>query len=385
MSQTNPVYQFVITGGPCAGKSTCLSVLDNALSEKGIRTIVVSETATEVITSGISPVDLPEIIFQGDIMRNSYAKEESARAAAKFYAQKSPVVILYDRGIPDGRAYMQKRNYNKSLASIGFNEVSVRDQYDAVFHLVTAANGAEQAYTTANNAARSETPEQARALDVKTMQAWVGHPHLRVIDNSTDFSGKINRLVGEVFAVIGLPVPIEIENKYLIERPSKSLITSFNAVKSEILQTYLKEKEPGIERRVRQRGINGQYSYFYTEKADAENGGRIEREQKITQREYLRLLMQSVAQVRKDRYCFVHEGQYFELDIYPNWKKEAVLELELTNQSQKINIPDELKVLRDVTNVPEYRNRALAEDFKSNLSASVQSNSVAPKTPKISL
>jgi len=383
MQQTHPIHQFVITGGPCAGKSTCLSVLDNALSEKGIRTIVVSETATEVITSGMSFMDLPEIVFQGNIMRNSYAKEESARAAAKIYAQKSPVVILYDRGIPDGKAYMDAKNYSKSLANFELNEISARDQYDAVFHLVTAAKGAEQAYTTLNNAARSETPEQAIDLDTKTMQAWVGHPHLRVIDNSTSFEGKINRLVGEVFSVLGLPVPIEIEKKYLIKRPSRSLILSFGAVKSEILQTYLKEKEAGVERRVRQRGINGQYSYFYTEKSDASDGGRIEREQKINQSEYLKLLMQGVAQIRKDRYCFVHTGQYFELDIYPNWKKEAVLELELTNQSQKIDVPSSLTVLRDATDLPEYKNRALAEAFSAKARKQKHLSRVKIISPKI--
>ena len=41
--------------------------------------------------------------------------------------------------------------------------VEVREaRYDAVFHLVTAANGAERFYTLENNQARSETPQQAR-------------------------------------------------------------------------------------------------------------------------------------------------------------------------------------------------------------------------------
>jgi hypothetical protein len=58
-------------------------------------------------------------------------------------------------------------------------------------HLVTAAIGAEKYYTTENNAARSETLEEARALDFKILNTWVGHPNIRIIDNSTDFQGKI--------------------------------------------------------------------------------------------------------------------------------------------------------------------------------------------------
>ncbi len=39
--------------------------------------------------------------------------------------------------------------------------VSLREgRYDAVFHLVTAAQGAERFYTLENNEARSETPQQ---------------------------------------------------------------------------------------------------------------------------------------------------------------------------------------------------------------------------------
>ena len=44
-----------------------------------------------------------------------------------------------------------------------------------------------QFYTTGNNAARSETVEQARELDDKVKQCWSAHPNVAVIDNSTDF------------------------------------------------------------------------------------------------------------------------------------------------------------------------------------------------------
>ena len=37
------------------------------------------------------------------------------------------------------------------LEYLGTNEIELRDNYDAVFHLVTAAKGDEDYYTTANN------------------------------------------------------------------------------------------------------------------------------------------------------------------------------------------------------------------------------------------
>ena len=46
-----------------------------------------------------------------------------------------------------------------------------------MFHLVTAAIGAESYYENNTNSARYETLEEARAVDGKLMEAWVGHPH----------------------------------------------------------------------------------------------------------------------------------------------------------------------------------------------------------------
>ena len=44
-----------------------------------------------------------------------------------------------------------------------------------------------------NNAARLESPEEAREKDKKTLNSWIGHPHLRVFDNSTKSSHTICR------------------------------------------------------------------------------------------------------------------------------------------------------------------------------------------------
>ena len=60
--------------------------------------------------------------------------------------------------------YMNDEEFAAVLSEVGQNEVELRDRYDAVYHLVTAAKGAVEFYTTANNEARIETPEQAAAL-----------------------------------------------------------------------------------------------------------------------------------------------------------------------------------------------------------------------------
>lgn len=73
-----------------------------------------------------------------------------------------PVVILIDRGLLDGSAYVDEEDWQALLDDLGTNVVQLRDtRYDAVLHLVTAARGAEEFYTGVNNEARYESIEEA--------------------------------------------------------------------------------------------------------------------------------------------------------------------------------------------------------------------------------
>ena len=355
----NKVYDFVITGGPCAGKTTGLSKLHQVFTDKGYKVIIVAETATEVIVSGIVPSELPVMDFQRVIMERGINKEETTRKVASVF--NKDVIIFYDRGLLDSKAYMEHKDFITILKEHGLTEIEARDRYDAVFHLVTAAYGAEEHYTKANNKARRENIEEARIADTKTRDAWTGHAHLRVIDNSTDFDEKIDRLIKEVFVAIGIPTPIETERKFLVKLPSYEQLQANNCVKSNIVQTYLRRNDPNVERRVRQRGIDGTFSYYYTEKKKISKSSRSEVERKITKDEYISLLVEGTATLRKDRYCFFYENQYFELDIYPDWENEAILEIELTQEGQEVKMPDWITVIEEVTGDERYINANLAK------------------------
>lgn len=59
-------------------------------------------------------------------------------------------------------------------------------------------------YCLQEHACRSEGVELARELDYKSAAAWVGHPYFDVIDNSTDFETKINRMLECVCQKLGI-------------------------------------------------------------------------------------------------------------------------------------------------------------------------------------
>lgn len=358
------ITKIVITGGPCAGKSTAMSWIQNAFAKRGYTVLFVPETATELINGGVAPWTCGTNTDYQKCQMTLQAEKEKVFEFAASAMKTDKVLIVCDRGALDNKAYMTDEEFAAVLKHLGTNEIDLRDNYDAVFHLVTAAKGAEEFYTTANNTARTESPAEACALDDKLISAWTGHPHLRVIDNSTDFEEKMLRLITEISSFLGEPEPFEIERKFLIEYPDVEwLERAPNCKRIEIIQTYLRS-ENGNEVRVRQRGADGNYIYFKTEKRWVSDVKRVEIEQRLSQAEYLTLLMDADTtkrQIRKSRFCLTYKGQYFEIDVYPFWNDKAIAEIELSDENAEIVFPEQIRVIKEVTDDEAYKNSSLAK------------------------
>ena len=364
------IKKIVITGGPCAGKTTGMSYLEQELSKMGYKVVFLNESATEIILSGLGPnANKTNLDFERNIIQLQVEKEKLYMEFCK-NLPNDKVLLVCDRGVMDCKCYMTDYEFNKALSQLNLDKIQVRDTYDAVFHLVTAAKGAEHAYTLANNEARYENIEQAIESDTKTMNAWTGHPHFRAIDNSTDFENKMKRLVKEICSFLGLPKPLEIEHKFLIKKPDLSLLESLNnCQKVDIIQTYL-NSNTDEEVRIRQRGEMGSYIYTLTTKKKVKSATRQETEKRITQKEYLSLLNDAdinLHQIKKTRYCLMHNNRYYEIDVYPFSTNTAICEIELTDENEQIELPEFISIIKDVTNGKKYSNRALAEKIPTDL------------------
>jgi len=357
-------YKICLTGGPCGGKTTGLSYIEREFTKMGYKVVIINESATELILSGLnSQAYNDNYLFEQNILNLQKVKEELYTNACLTLPNEK-VLLVCDRGIMDCKCYMSNDEFNKYIKECGIGEVELRDSYDAVFHLLTAAKGAEEFYTKANNQARFEDVEQAKINDDKTISAWTGHPHFRIIDNSTNFEGKMKRLVQEICAVLGEPIPTEIERKFLIKMPNIEMLEKLSNCESlNIIQTYLLSK-PNEETRVRQRGKNGSYIYTLTTKKMLSDNERFEFERRITQREYLEFLNHAdttLHQIRKTRFCLVENNKYFEIDIYPFAKNTAICEVELLDKNEEFTIPNYINVIKEVTQDKRFSNYSLSK------------------------
>jgi len=362
----NIVLRIVNTGGPCSGKSSGLAIIKQKLEGKGWIVLSVPEAATLCIEGGLSPIDpdIGEILGQKSIIRTIIGLENTWSIAAKELSKEKPVLIIHDRGITDCSAYMQKDTYRETLRGFGLSPEQVRDErYDAVIHMVTAAEGAEEFYTLENNTARYETSEEARDVDKRILDAWTGSPHLRAIDNSTDFKTKIQRVYQEICNVLGIPVPIECERKFLVTFHKHRIPDNSETI--EIEQTYLTSPNKDEIHRVRKRGQNDFFNYYHTiKKETGVSGKRIEIEKMITETEYqmaLNFKDPDRKTVKKKRLCFMHNYQYFELDVFESEaalmsRGDALLEIELSEINQEVTIPEWISIQKEVTDVPRFSN-----------------------------
>ena len=126
------ISKIVITGGPCAGKTTAMSWIQNAFTSRGYAVLFIGETATEFIRGGVAPWTCgSNLDYQKVQLRLQMEKERLFEEAAKTMDEEG-ILIVCDRGLLDNKAYMDEPEWEKAIASVGSTEIEMRDGYDAV-------------------------------------------------------------------------------------------------------------------------------------------------------------------------------------------------------------------------------------------------------------
>lgn len=191
------VTRIVLTGGPCAGKSTILKRIETKYSALGYAVFTLPESATLFIQAGADFLTKDEelsFITEANKLKFQLAMEDCMIRIAE--ATGKPALLVCDRGTMDTAAYMDRQKWQRVMDFVGMDEKQLcDDRYDAVFHISTAAKGAEQFYTRANNSCRSESLELARVVDDHLIETWQRHPVIHVIKAEICFEDKIDNVL----------------------------------------------------------------------------------------------------------------------------------------------------------------------------------------------
>ena len=109
------VTRILLTGGPCAGKTTAMAAISQDLTQLGYKVLVVPEAATLIMKGGAMIVsssftEQQGLLFQKGLIRLQIALEESFLDIGQMVTDQ-PVVILIDRGLMDGSAYVSRSEW----------------------------------------------------------------------------------------------------------------------------------------------------------------------------------------------------------------------------------------------------------------------------------
>lgn len=172
--------RIVITGGPSAGKTTLLNLIQR---EYGSRVSIAPEAATILFRGGYPrPVTDEDRIHT---QRSIYGLQREIELAALEKTGGAP--LFCDRGSLDGTAYWHA-SIMEFLLAMGTTLDRELGRYTAVIHLQTAAEGG--GYT--NTEVRTETHAEATRLDMRVGEVWRMHPNYMFIPNEGTFLDKLN-------------------------------------------------------------------------------------------------------------------------------------------------------------------------------------------------
>ena len=159
---------------------------------------------------------------------------------------------------------------------------------------------------------------------------------------------------------------IETERKYIIMKPTAKVLTAQDGyTASDIEQIYL-NSDAGVTHRIRKRTYADRVEYTETLKVRISAASSVEEEREITADEYGALkanIRKGSRPVIKTRHTFVFLGQLFEIDVYPEWSRTAIMETELESEDTAAVMPDFIKIVKEVTGNKGYSNASMSKTF----------------------
>lgn len=375
------IVKVVLTGGPGGGKTSVLNAIKNLtitedgykniikLGDKKIKLVTISETATELISSGIPPTEAERIYdFQDILFEIQKSKEESSIKSLRFGYDTDIILFLYDRGLLDGMAYLDKKGeFEDIMASKDVKELDILDKYDLVLDLLSTATCAPEKYGFESNEARFEDVEWAKSVDRKTSAAWVGHRNMKLFDSGVSLEEEVNNVIEYLKDYILNGSNIEKEEYFIENNPVT--FSKYNDVNSRRINVVNTHIDFGIDNVVDtilvKRTYRGYSTYFLQFVTKGSEKARIIKDERIDENTYKRLLTRyDIKNVEEKKELSFVEGKHlYKVSFYNDF---TTLEVEKDLDNEEIIIPNDIKIIRKIRDFSEKSELASKKVLKKD-------------------
>lgn len=192
--------KIVITGGPCAGKTTVTNVIAQAYPNN----IVTVPEAASLLFSGGFP-RWQEIAVIRSTQRAIFCVQHELETA--FTARYPDKIQILDRAAIDGAAYWPD-GAEDYFTAMGTSLKTELIRYDHVIYLASAG---PQDYLIHKdkNPNRLENWEEASRLDKETLRLWQMHPSLTMVRNNKSFAYKMAEVLSIISSLVSEENEIE--------------------------------------------------------------------------------------------------------------------------------------------------------------------------------
>ena len=186
-TRTHATRRIVLTGGPGAGKTAVLEMLAHEVCSH----VVISKEAAGILFAGGFPRGR-DPVMRRSAQRAIYHVQLELET---MLADSNAALIVFDRGIVDGSAYWP--GPEDFWSAMGTTRGQALARYDAVVHMRSpdGPNGYGH-----QNPLRTETAEEARAIDDRILDAWSGHRLRFIVEPTPDFLTKAERALALIRA-----------------------------------------------------------------------------------------------------------------------------------------------------------------------------------------
>ena len=195
----NQIKKIVLTGGPCAGKTTAMVKVIEHFSSLGYKVFTIPEVPTMFTQAGMNYLTSnKDFFFEGEkaTFQTQINLEDSFQRMAETLQQ--PVIIVCDRGTMDISTYLTEDFWNRIISEQGYTNTQLRERYDAVLHLSPPSNPAFYQSTHV----RTETLDKAFEIDRKILKMWEKHPNRLVVGGTEHFFEKAEAIKNFVEKII---------------------------------------------------------------------------------------------------------------------------------------------------------------------------------------
>ena len=196
------VKRVVITGGPCAGKTTAIESIRTYFEQKKSRVIFVNEVPTEIMKMGITLAKYGKLPFQKAIIDLQRKKEQVIMDAACSVEDEQEVLIIYDRGILDHFIYLNDKEQKLIEEEMGIDRQQLYGNYDLIIHMLSVASEMPELYE--NSEYRLEAVSEAKEMDDKIGKIWRQHNDYVQIGCERNFEDKIQNLISLISSNSGI-------------------------------------------------------------------------------------------------------------------------------------------------------------------------------------